>query len=100
MFFPHCSLYCNPSVNSPNILNLLIRHILLFTQVRDSINIKVLYILKLSLDLQFEQEVLDAHNYYRARHDAPALRLDDKLSKLATSWAQVERLLYLIECSV
>ncbi|KAL7741057.1 hypothetical protein ACLKA6_013490 [Drosophila palustris] len=36
----------------------------------------------------FEQEVLDAHNFYRARHNAPPLRLDDDLSELATEWAQ------------
>lgn len=59
------------------------------SQVLCSINNMVLY----HLSFQFEQEVLDAHNYYRARHNAPPLRLDPKLSKLATNWAQVGKLL-------
>ncbi|XP_034474818.1 Golgi-associated plant pathogenesis-related protein 1 isoform X2 [Drosophila innubila] len=36
----------------------------------------------------FEQEVLDAHNFYRARHNAPPLELNDDLSDLATDWAK------------
>lgn len=40
--------------------------------------------------LQFEQEVLEAHNAYRAKHNAPPLELDDNLSQLATSWAKVQ----------
>lgn len=36
----------------------------------------------------FEKEVLDAHNSYRARHNAPPLQLNDKLSNLATDWAK------------
>ncbi|KAH8413384.1 hypothetical protein KR009_010470, partial [Drosophila setifemur] len=37
---------------------------------------------------QFEKEVLDAHNKYRAMHGAPPLTLSPKLNKLATEWAQ------------
>ncbi|XP_050741178.1 Golgi-associated plant pathogenesis-related protein 1-like [Drosophila biarmipes] len=37
--------------------------------------------------LPFEQEVLNAHNYYRAMHNAPALSLNPMLSQLATNWA-------------
>jgi len=38
---------------------------------------------------QFEQEVLNAHNLYRAKHGAPALKLSPKLNQLATEWATV-----------
>ncbi|KAH8419352.1 hypothetical protein KR222_006508, partial [Zaprionus bogoriensis] len=38
--------------------------------------------------LQFEQEVLDAHNFYRARHGAPPLELNDDMSDFASEWAQ------------
>ncbi|XP_017075268.2 LOW QUALITY PROTEIN: Golgi-associated plant pathogenesis-related protein 1 [Drosophila eugracilis] len=37
---------------------------------------------------QFEQEVLQAHNSYRAKHGVPALTLSPKLNQLATDWAK------------
>ncbi|KAH8271718.1 hypothetical protein KR044_001672, partial [Drosophila immigrans] len=37
---------------------------------------------------QFEQEVLNAHNKYRAIHRAPPLVLNAELSKLASQWAR------------
>ncbi|XP_037708184.1 Golgi-associated plant pathogenesis-related protein 1-like [Drosophila subpulchrella] len=37
--------------------------------------------------LPFEQQVLNAHNYYRAMHNAPPLTLNPKLSELASNWA-------------
>ncbi|XP_065724862.2 Golgi-associated plant pathogenesis-related protein 1-like [Drosophila suzukii] len=37
--------------------------------------------------LPFEQQVLNAHNYYRAMHNAPPLTLNPKLSQLASNWA-------------
>eukprot|EP00099_Drosophila_melanogaster_P017733 NP_608668.2 uncharacterized protein Dmel_CG16995 [Drosophila melanogaster] len=36
---------------------------------------------------QFEQEVLQAHNLYRAKHGAQPLTLSPKLNRLATEWA-------------
>ncbi|XP_051859281.1 Golgi-associated plant pathogenesis-related protein 1 isoform X1 [Drosophila albomicans] len=36
----------------------------------------------------FEQEVLKAHNEYRARHGAAPLVLNSQLSQLATQWAK------------
>jgi len=38
---------------------------------------------------QFEQEVLQAHNLYRAKHGAQPLTLSPKLNRLATEWANV-----------
>ncbi|XP_017022129.1 Golgi-associated plant pathogenesis-related protein 1 isoform X2 [Drosophila kikkawai] len=37
---------------------------------------------------QFEREVLDAHNKYRAMHGAKPLTLNPKLNQLATEWAK------------
>ncbi|XP_026844644.1 protein PRY1 [Drosophila persimilis] len=37
---------------------------------------------------QFAQECLNAHNKYRALHQAPPLTLNPKLNALATNWAQ------------
>ncbi|XP_016956504.1 Golgi-associated plant pathogenesis-related protein 1 isoform X1 [Drosophila biarmipes] len=37
---------------------------------------------------QFEQEVLNAHNSYRAKHGASPLKLSPKLNQLASEWAK------------
>ncbi|XP_068151979.1 Golgi-associated plant pathogenesis-related protein 1 [Drosophila tropicalis] len=37
---------------------------------------------------EFQREVLNAHNTYRALHDAKPLMLSAKLNQLATQWAQ------------
>ncbi|XP_016994136.2 Golgi-associated plant pathogenesis-related protein 1 [Drosophila takahashii] len=37
---------------------------------------------------QFEQEVLNAHNSYRAKHGVSPLILSPKLNRLATEWAK------------
>lgn len=37
---------------------------------------------------EFQQQMLDAHNSYRARHCSPRLRLDAKLNQLAREYAE------------
>lgn len=37
---------------------------------------------------RFQQEILQAHNSYRARHCAPPLKLDDELSRSAQIHAE------------
>ncbi|PAA50171.1 hypothetical protein BOX15_Mlig027945g1 [Macrostomum lignano] len=37
---------------------------------------------------QFIKEILDSHNAYRKRHQAPALRLSQDLTESAQSWAE------------
>ena len=37
---------------------------------------------------KYQREMLDAHNVYRKRHCAPALRLDDRLSRSAQNYAE------------
>lgn len=39
--------------------------------------------------MKVQQEVLDAHNYYRAWHEAPPLVIDNELMKYAQQWADV-----------
>ncbi|XP_034471776.1 Golgi-associated plant pathogenesis-related protein 1-like [Drosophila innubila] len=38
--------------------------------------------------MTFENEVLEAHNVYRAKHNEDSLKLSEKLSNLATTWAK------------
>merc|ERR1712109_84008 len=37
---------------------------------------------------KFRQDSLTAHNAYRAKHGAPALKLNDELNALAQEWAE------------
>jgi len=41
-----------------------------------------------SSQIRFQQEMLRAHNHYRARHCSPPLKLDDNLSHLAQNYAE------------
>ncbi|KAB0792566.1 hypothetical protein PPYR_14525 [Photinus pyralis] len=42
-----------------------------------------------STQSNFEIDFLNAHNEYRQRHGVPPLKLDRKLSKYSTEWAQI-----------
>ncbi|KAK5639994.1 hypothetical protein RI129_010805 [Pyrocoelia pectoralis] len=45
--------------------------------------------LSISPQTSFEVDFLNAHNEYRQRHGVPSLKLDKKLSKYSTEWAQM-----------